>query len=692
MAESTLLATHLVKIESLRGQRTASKFGTPRLEVEYSPSDTRCTYSDLLHGLSTAHTLPEPVIIWNSHNGEQLRTWKAHDDNWTKLSLSPTGTQLATSAWFESMALVFDIATGGQVAALPHHNNVPTIAYSPSGRFIAIGSKDHKVYVWEAPVFEDPQTKVQKVSSHMDFFPSELTVHPVAPTIVLTRDQQASPPPRRVLNRVRNTFENVFSRRSAGATQASPVREIVEPVEVAAGRDKVFWIVLERIVWTPLNTLIFMVFYCRKPGPEERRGFAPINRDTRANSSQAVASNAATANQSERPKTVHDAGNVGAAVGLDSSTNPAGSSVIRAQPERTASISLSGAESRSALRDPSQTPAVIHNQRESIEMVPMLQNPTLPANAPLQPTSSTDPLSPAIVSPKSLPSSATMMSELLSVLSNDTCPISTQPPPNNANDPDPIAVTVSLEELAILQELRRRKATSALVGTVAEPLGGPQRDHESNTPAVIHNQRGKHRDGPHAAEPNITSKCAPAAHVFDRSVVPCDRIPQISTIQRNYDPPPNNANDPDPIAVTVSLEELAILQELRRRKATSALVGTVAEPLGGPQRDHESNVHHDGPSITLAIPRNPTVPAHILPQPTPLTDALPLAVTPSEASSPSTAAVTSAPLFVSSDSAHPPSMQPQSQHRELQSGNTLSPEELVTMQDLRRRKMLDSIV
>ncbi|KIJ14776.1 hypothetical protein PAXINDRAFT_78468, partial [Paxillus involutus ATCC 200175] len=58
------------------------------------------------------------VTIWNSHNGDQLRTWEAH------------------------------------AQTLYVHG----IAYSPSGKFIATGCEDKKVYVWEAPAFEDPQT------------------------------------------------------------------------------------------------------------------------------------------------------------------------------------------------------------------------------------------------------------------------------------------------------------------------------------------------------------------------------------------------------------------------------------------------------------------------------------------------------------------------------------------------------
>ncbi|KIJ13182.1 hypothetical protein PAXINDRAFT_52012, partial [Paxillus involutus ATCC 200175] len=67
------------------------------------------------------------VTIWNSDDGDQLRTWKAHD-SWIDLSLSPTATH--------------------KVASLEHDQYVLGIAFSRSGRLIAMGCEDNKVYLW----------------------------------------------------------------------------------------------------------------------------------------------------------------------------------------------------------------------------------------------------------------------------------------------------------------------------------------------------------------------------------------------------------------------------------------------------------------------------------------------------------------------------------------------------------------
>ncbi|KIJ13132.1 hypothetical protein PAXINDRAFT_81653 [Paxillus involutus ATCC 200175] len=103
------------------------------------------------------------VTIWNSDDGGQLCTWKAHDDWITGLSLSPTATHLVTSNWDENIAFIFNISTGEQVAALENDGNVQGVAFSPSGQLIATVCRDTKLYLWEAPVSEDPKTTVSLV-------------------------------------------------------------------------------------------------------------------------------------------------------------------------------------------------------------------------------------------------------------------------------------------------------------------------------------------------------------------------------------------------------------------------------------------------------------------------------------------------------------------------------------------------
>ncbi|KIJ08157.1 hypothetical protein PAXINDRAFT_89303, partial [Paxillus involutus ATCC 200175] len=90
------------------------------------------------------------VTAWNSHNGEQLRTWKTHSNTLISFSLSPAGTHLATCDRFDKTAFVFDVSTGEQIEILKHDQDVQGITYSPSARFIATACADKKVYLWEA--------------------------------------------------------------------------------------------------------------------------------------------------------------------------------------------------------------------------------------------------------------------------------------------------------------------------------------------------------------------------------------------------------------------------------------------------------------------------------------------------------------------------------------------------------------
>ncbi|KAF8834631.1 WD40 repeat-like protein [Paxillus ammoniavirescens] len=310
------------------------------------------------------------VTVWNSYDGEQsFAQTRTAQERWiTTLSLSPNATHLATSNLFGKTAFISDISTGGQVATLEHDGHVKGIAFSPSGQLIATACSDAKLYLWEAPPSQGPKT-ISPAPSFSTFL--DRPAIPGSPRsdgrrLDLFWDSlpDASLQPQRIFDRVRNTLANIFTRRPADTLPTTPVREIVETVEVAAGRDRPFWIVLERITWTPMKKMIFMLFFCRQPGPRERGGFAPINRDTRPNSSRTRAGNAAaTKNRSGRPETGHGAKIAGArpVSSLPIANNP----VTVSQPERTTTIYLSGEGLGSEPRS-SATPAPkyqIHNHR-----------------------------------------------------------------------------------------------------------------------------------------------------------------------------------------------------------------------------------------------------------------------------------------------------------------------------------------
>ncbi|KIK75767.1 hypothetical protein PAXRUDRAFT_18708 [Paxillus rubicundulus Ve08.2h10] len=402
------------------------------------------------------------VTAWNSHNGEQLHTWKTHSNTLISLSLSPAGTRLATCDRFDKTAFVFDVSTGEQIEILKHDQDAQGITYSPSGQFIATVCADRKVYLWRA---SQTESHASSLLSFLDQSAVLLAEPPrndraapdqfwESPT---NRDQSAPQPPQRIFNKVKYKLANFFARRPAGIAQTSPVRETVEPVEVAAGRDKTFWVVLERIVWTPMNTMMFMIFYCRRPDPQERGGFLPTNRDTRVNSSRAPGGNpTATSNCSEPQNLVDSTGNAGARP--DAPPTPAGNPVIRAQPKPTVGMSLCSAENPGA--EPHSSAAAAGNsqmcdQSGSIEMVTIRAVST---RVPPQRIPSTDP---SVTLPERSSSTAVTTTAPLSMAFNSASPAFAQPSLPHLDIRS--GNTFSTEEIAIIKDLRRRKMLETII-------------------------------------------------------------------------------------------------------------------------------------------------------------------------------------------------------------------------------------
>ncbi|KAF8839126.1 WD40 repeat-like protein [Paxillus ammoniavirescens] len=386
------------------------------------------------------------ITIWNSQNGEQLRTWNVRDTTYAsiRLSLSPTQTHLVTRDGSQTAFEVFDISTGVRVATLEHDQNVDGVAYSPSGNFIATGCEDNKVYLWEAPAVEDPETKspASSISSFLD--------QPAIPTgpsrndergvdefwgNTSNRDHQASPQPQGGVlnNKVKDKvkFIGLFARRAARAATAahttvfpswqlrpdhrtqpcipqSPARETIELVEVAAGKDRPYVAIIDPPKFNRLQKILWSIINCRKPDEEEEE--------------------VATA-----PGTT-----------VDPPQAAAGKRVIDTQPQRNEMVA-----------GPCSAPSPIPK--------------TSMVSAYSQPTPQTDALLPVVTQARfPVPTSSTATVAPL----NSSHPTSSQSLHHVPSHP--FAITLSPEELAMVQDHRRRRAASA---RAAEPL--PAHDRES---------------------------------------------------------------------------------------------------------------------------------------------------------------------------------------------------------------------
>ena len=77
-------------------------------------------------------------------------------------ALSPDGERIVAGDLFEGGARVYDVATGEEILVLPGRYSVGAVSWSPDGRWIATGSGDSFVRVWNAETGE----LEQRLSGH----------------------------------------------------------------------------------------------------------------------------------------------------------------------------------------------------------------------------------------------------------------------------------------------------------------------------------------------------------------------------------------------------------------------------------------------------------------------------------------------------------------------------------------------
>jgi WD40 repeat protein/serine/threonine protein kinase len=94
---------------------------------------------------------------------QELRTVLAHDNAIYDLAYSPDGTRLATASG-DTTAVLWDAATGHQLAFLPHPDRVVSVAFSPDGKLLASAGNDRAVRLWDVATGR----KARQLDGHTD--------------------------------------------------------------------------------------------------------------------------------------------------------------------------------------------------------------------------------------------------------------------------------------------------------------------------------------------------------------------------------------------------------------------------------------------------------------------------------------------------------------------------------------------
>ena len=73
---------------------------------------------------------------------------RGHGNVVTSLAFSPDGNWLASGSWDKSIK-IWDVATGREVQSLAGHNHpIYSVAFDSRGRWLASGSEDGTIKLW----------------------------------------------------------------------------------------------------------------------------------------------------------------------------------------------------------------------------------------------------------------------------------------------------------------------------------------------------------------------------------------------------------------------------------------------------------------------------------------------------------------------------------------------------------------
>ena len=102
------------------------------------------------------------VIFYAPAAGQLVWTAEGHTDNVLSVAFSPDGKYLASGSSDNTVRL-WDVTTGEEVRRFDGHtNSVKSVAFSPDGKYLASGSRDNTVRLWDVTSGEE----VHRIDGH----------------------------------------------------------------------------------------------------------------------------------------------------------------------------------------------------------------------------------------------------------------------------------------------------------------------------------------------------------------------------------------------------------------------------------------------------------------------------------------------------------------------------------------------
>src|SRR4029453_12684894 len=87
------------------------------------------------------------VQLWLYTKRRLELTWRAHHSVVTAVAFSPDEQWLATGSW-DGVIKIWDLSNGALLWTSPSLDAIMTLAFSPDGRALASGGTDSKVRIW----------------------------------------------------------------------------------------------------------------------------------------------------------------------------------------------------------------------------------------------------------------------------------------------------------------------------------------------------------------------------------------------------------------------------------------------------------------------------------------------------------------------------------------------------------------